>query len=59
MTGKRQTDMSIQSTLIIAREVGIIIASSRTQSCATNFVEKTTEGEREREREREKRDKSK
>lgn len=49
-TEKRQTDMLIQSTLIIARDVGIIIASSQTQSYATNFVEKRRRG-REREKE--------
>jgi len=47
---EKETDTLIQSTLIIAWEEGIIIASSQTQSCATNFVQ--TEGERERERER-------
>jgi len=45
----KETDTLIQSTLIITREESIIIASSQTQSCATNFAE-----ERQREREREK-----
>lgn len=43
--------MLIQSTLIIAREVGIIIALSQTQSCATSFErggEKERDGEKER-----------
>jgi len=52
LNGKKQTDMLIQSTLIIAREVGIIIASSQTQSCATNFVEKRWQGEREKKKEK-------
>lgn len=48
--------MLIQSTLIIAREVGIIIALSQTQSCATELHRETKkEGEREKERKRAKR----